>query len=90
MVLPSLTSGARILPVGPRVAAMASSDTDFETEYSLTFLPLIAISLEAFSSSCRASSACNFLLAGTFSLMVISLASRNLDARLQLVQPFLK
>lgn len=60
------------------------------TVNSVTFLPLATISFEAPFSSAFASSACSFRLAGTVSDISMSFASRNLDARPQLVQPLRK
>jgi hypothetical protein len=74
--------------VGPSIAATASFETLFATGNSLIFLPLATISLVAGFSSARASGSVSFLLAGVLSRTSILLASRNLDARVQLVQPF--
>ena len=49
----------------------------------------MAISFVAVLSRSAASLACSFLLAGTVSDIFISLASKNLDALVQVVQPFL-
>jgi hypothetical protein len=50
----------------------------------------MAISLAASLKSALASDACNFLLAMTVSRMSTLLASKNLDALVQVVHPFLK
>ena len=49
----------------------------------------MAISFVPVLSKSAASSACSFLLAGTVSDISIPLASKNLDAFVQVVQPFL-
>jgi hypothetical protein len=87
IVLPTCKVGARKFPVGPNIEATASSETPVLSENSLTFLPLSAINLLALASMASPSCACNFLLAGTFVLMSMLLASKNLDAFVQLVQP---
>ena len=81
--------GARRLPVGPNIAATAVFVTDLSTANSSSFFPLATISLVAALSSFRASVSDNFLLAETRSLTSMLLASKNLDAFTQLVQPFL-
>ncbi len=85
--LPTLSVGARRLPVGPSMAAIASLLTDLLTSNSLTFLPLDTCSVEAALSMARASVACSFRLAGTDSFISTSLASKNLEALVQVVQP---
>ena len=79
-----------MLPVGPSIASTASLPTLVETSNSCTFFPFMAISLVASFKSASASEACNFLLAMTVSRMSILLASKNLDALVQVVHPFLK
>jgi len=78
------------LPVGPSMAALASSLRPFLRSKDSTFLPFIATSVEAASVMPGQSAALNFLLASTVSLMSIERASKNLDALTQVVQPFLK
>lgn len=87
IVLPTRNVGARRFPVGPSMAATASLEMLDATENSLTFLPLATISLDAGFNSARASGSVSFLLAGVLSRISILLASRNLDALVQLVQP---
>jgi hypothetical protein len=87
IVLPTRIVGARRFPVGPSMASMSSSSMGTATENSSTFLPLAATILVTVSSRFLASSACNFLLAGIGSTISILLASRNLDALSQLLQP---
>ena len=82
--------GARILPVGPSIDSTASLPTLDETSNSCTFLPFMATSLDASFSIALASDACSFLLAMTVSRISILLASKNLDALVQVVHPFLK
>ena len=74
----------------PSIAVTASSDVFSLPENSTTFLPLATVSLLAFFSSFNASSLCSFLLAGTVSAISILLASINLEAFVQLVQPLRK
>ena len=69
------------------MAATASPETLPPTENLLIFFPLATIRVEASRSSALASASCSFRLAGTASVMSIRLASRNLEARVQLVQP---
>lgn len=79
--------GARMLPVGPSMAANASVEgSDFRSN-SAIFLPLSAISLLAFPIKVWQSADCSFLLAKAVSLMLILFASKNLDALVQVVQP---
>jgi len=76
-----------MLPVGPKVAAIASSEIEDLTENFCTFLPFKAINVDASESKSALSAACNFLLADIFSFIFILRASKNLDALVQLVQP---
>ena len=87
IVLPAGRVGARRLPVGPSMASTDSLSTRVAILNSLTFLPFATMSLDADLSNAFASAACSFLLAGVVSLIGMLLASRNLDARVQLVQP---
>ena len=87
-VLPTRTVGARRLPVGPSIACTASLDTTLPILNSVIFFPFATISLFADLSRVRASLSCSFRLAGDRSSTLTSLASKNLAARLQLVQPF--
>jgi len=87
IVLPTLNVGARRLPVGPSIAATASSSGDPLSLNSLIFLPLIAISFLADFSISAASFACSFLLAGTVSLASRLCVPKNLATRVQVVQP---
>ena len=73
----------------PNIALTASSEVLSVPENSTTFLPFATVSLLAFFSSFSASSLCSLRLAGTVSEMSILLASINLEALVQLVQPFL-
>ena len=88
-VFPTRNVGARMLPVGPSMAATASFEMLLATENSLIFLPLATISFDAGFNKARASGSVSFLLAGVLSRISTLPASRNLDARVQLVQPFL-
>jgi len=72
------------------MASMASWLTLFFTLNSLTFFPFIAINLLALLNKFFASEACSFWLAETVSAMSMLLASKNLDARVQDVQPLRK
>lgn len=83
-VLPTIMVGALRLPVGPNIAATASSLLSVKV---VTFLPLATMSLLAPLSKSRASSDCSLRLAGIVSLISTLLASKNLDALVQLVQP---
>ena len=75
--------------MGPNIDSIASKGKFFDVSYSVTFLPFIAISFVPVLSKSAASLACSFLLAGTVSDISIPLASKNLDALVQVVQPFL-
>ena len=88
MVFPARIAGARKFPVGPSMASTASRLTRSFTTNSLTFLPFATISLDTDLSSPRASEACSLRLAGIDSLISILFASKNLDAFVQVVQPF--
>jgi hypothetical protein len=55
---------------------------------SVTFLPLATMTFDACFASPAASFCASLRLAGTISFASIPLASRNLDARAQDVQPF--
>ena len=72
------------------MASTASVGMRLPTENVLTFLPLATMRVEAPCSSALASDLCSFRLAGTVSVTLIRLASRNLEARAQLVQPLRK
>lgn len=69
------------------MAATASLDTDFSTENSLSFLPFATYKVLADFNNFRASDSDSFLLAETVSFISMLLASKNLDALTQLVQP---
>jgi len=73
----------------PNIALTASSEVLSFPENSTTFLPFATVSLLAFFRSFNASSLWSFRLAGTVSEIAILLASINLEALVQLVQPFL-
>ena len=60
------------------------------TSNSTIFLPFMAINLLADFSMSFASAACSLLLADTVSAIAILLASKNLDALVQVVQPLRK
>jgi len=79
-----------MFPVGPNMEAMASSLVLLPPLNVAIFLPLSAMSLLADCSKAFASSACNFLLAGTVSFISILRASKNLDALEQVVHPLRK
>lgn len=89
-VLPTFRVGARRLPVGPSMAAIASSLRPFLRSNDATFLPFMATRVDAAAMMSGQSAALNFLLASTVSLMSIERASKNLDALTQVVQPFLR
>ena len=76
-----------MLPVAPNMAATESFDIFSRVSNSSTFLPFAAIKEFAALSSALASFSCNFLLADTVSFIWIFLASKNLDAFVQVVQP---
>ena len=76
-----------MLPVAPNMAATESFDIFSRVSNSSTFLPFAAIKELAALSSALASFSCNFLLADTVSFIWIFLASKNLDAFVQVVQP---
>ena len=86
-VLPTRMVGARKLPVGPSMASMAAFEFFSADLNSLTFLPFETISFEAVFAMSEASFLPSFLFAETISFGSIPLASRNLDARVQDVQP---
>ena len=79
--------GARRLPVLPSMALSASSDALLPPANSITFLPLETTMVFALANNAAASSRCSLRLAGTVSEISILLASKNLDARVQLVHP---
>ena len=89
-VFPERIVGALRLPVGPSIDATASAGTFPSSENVFTFLPLATINVVASLSSVVASVFCSFRLAGTDSVILIPLASRNLEALEQLVQPLRK
>lgn len=70
------------------MAPTASAETLPLTEKRSTFFPLATMRVEASANSALASISCNFLLAETVSAIRTRLASMNLAARAQLVQPF--
>ena len=86
---PAKAVGALRLPVFPNMALTASSEVLSFPENSKIFLPLATVSLLAFFRSFNASSLWSLRLAGTVSETSILLASINLEAFVQLVQPFL-
>ena len=86
-VLPICKVGARILPVGPSIAASAWGDCSDCRSNSAIFLPFRAMSLLALSIRVWQSADCSFLLARAVSLMLILFASKNLDALVQVVHP---
>lgn len=86
-VLPTRRVGARRLPVGPSIASTASFGALPAVLNSLTFFPLATISFDDSLASAAASERPSLRLAGTISFGSIPLASRNLDARVQDVQP---
>ena len=84
--MPERITGARRLPVGPSMAS-TTSRLALPPLKSLRFLPLATITLLAALAISAASLRPSFLLAETVCFGVIFLASRNLDALVQLVQP---
>ena len=76
-----------MLPVAPSIAVTASSVVFAPTSKWSTFLPFITTIFVEASAISLASSAWSFLFAETLSFTVISLASINLEALVQLVQP---
>lgn len=79
-----------MFPVGPNIAATQSSTVSVLGFNSVTFLPFIATRRVAPCNFSLASDACHLRLAGMVSPTSISLASKNLDALVQLVQPLRK
>ena len=79
--------GARRLPVGPSIASTAAFGAFPAVLNSSSFLPLATISFDDALAIAAASERPSFLLADTLSRGSIPLASRNLDARWQDVQP---
>ena len=73
--------------MGPSMAATMSAPAFPAGFHSATFLPLATKTLEAAFAMAAASDFPSFRLAETTSFGSIFLASRNLDARVQLVQP---
>jgi hypothetical protein len=69
------------------MASTASFEAVSAPFHSLTFLPLATISFDASLAIAVASFLPSFWLAETVSFGSIELASRNLDARVQDVQP---
>ena len=89
-VFPDRIVDALRLPVGPSIDVTALAGTFPSTENVFTFLPLVTISVVTSLSSVVASVLCSFRLAGTDSVILMPLASRNLEALEQLVQPLRK
>ena len=85
--LPARIVGARRFPVGPSMASTTSLPAFPPGLNSLIFLPFATITFEAAFAISAASLRPSFRLAGTVSFGSIPLASRNLDARVQDVQP---
>ena len=69
------------------MASMASLESLSAAPNSLIFLPLATINFDAALAISAASFLPSFLLAETTSLGSIEFASKNLDARVQDVQP---
>ena len=74
--------------MGPSIASTASFLTFAPAGNSSSFFPFATISLLAAFASVEASLRPSFALALTSSLGSMPLASRNLEAFVQLVQPF--
>ena len=86
-VFPARTQGDRRFPVGPSIASTTAFGAFPPGANSVTFLPLETMTFEACFASAAASDRPSFLLAETISFGLIFLASRNLDAFVQDVQP---
>lgn len=89
-VFPDRIVGALRLPVGPSIAATALAGGFPPTEKVVIFLPLATINVVIPLSNALASASCSLRLAGTVSVTLTLLASRNLEALEQLVQPLRK
>ena len=77
-------------PVGPNIASIAESDGPPLVPNTVTFLPFAIINLLDFIAKFTASSRPNLREAGIVSLGSSPLASKNLAALVQLVQPLRK
>jgi hypothetical protein len=86
-VSPATSAGARKFPVGPSRDASISADAEPVGANVRTDFPLATITRFAAFASRAASALPSFRLAETVSVGTSFFASRNLDARVQLVQP---
>jgi hypothetical protein len=87
---PATIVGALRLPVGPSILSIISSDTSPLITKEATFLPFAIVMLSAEAAKLIASTRLSFRDAGMISFGTKLLASRNLDALTQLVQPLRK
>ena len=90
VVFPTRSVGARRFPVGPSIFSTTSLSFDFLTSNTSSFFPFATYTFEEPLAISSASDAPSFRLAGISSLISTFLASKTLDARVQLVQPFRK
>ena len=89
-VFPDTSVGARKFPVGPSIFSIKLESLMVAVSNFSTFFPLATISVVAADRSSWALSAPSFFDAEIASLGMISFASKNLAALVQLVHPFLK
>lgn len=88
--MPLIKVGALRLPVGPSMPLIMSSDTSPLITKEATFLPFAIVILSTEVARLIASVRLSFRDAGIISFGSKLLASRNLDALTQLVQPLRK
>ena len=90
VVFPTRIVGARRFPVGPSIFSTTSDIFAVFISKTSSFLPFATRTFEDSFAMALASFALSLRLAGISSEIETFLASRNLDARVQLVQPFRK